>query len=426
MEVNRPISWKKIIKRCLGIVVCFLMLVFMLPGAQIQLLDMQDRVQPFTRDVQFNYVRWTLKAVTEKFSAASMGWQQYIPSSEYASILQQYLVILAELDEAEQQLNVYYSQPAEDKNPEELTEIQKRYVHLKKQQSLIEPVYESLLTEQIRRVLKENDLTVGNQPFPPVLFRKTDLPYALILSPRDHIEQIANISLLPDLPLTELVELEKNIEAQMNVSALVVPVGGIGTYPTMIMRTTNFPYTVEVIQHEWIHNYLTLFPLGLNYETTPELRTINETTASIAGKELGNYFLAKYYPHLLPEPPVTQEDPPTISQSAPPPFDFRAEMRLTRMRVDKLLLEGEIAEAEQYMENRRLYFLDNGYTLRRINQAYFAFYGAYADQPGGAAGDDPVGEAVRTLRNQKNTLAVFLKTIAWVDDYDQLLSLLQP
>ncbi len=73
-------------------------------------------------------------------------------------------------------------------------------------------------------------------------------------------------------------------------------------------------------------------------------------------------------------------------------------MRITRVTVDELLAEGKIEEAEAYMEARRVFFWENGYLIRKINQAYFAFYGAYADQPGGEAGEDPVGAAVRELR----------------------------
>ena len=67
-------------------------------------------------------------------------------------------------------------------------------------------------------------------------------------------------------------------------------------------------------------------------------------------------------------------------------------MRITREHVDQLLAAGEIEEAEAYMEVRRHVFWDNGYMIRRINQAYFAFHGAYNDTPGGgASGTDPVG-----------------------------------
>jgi hypothetical protein len=95
-------------------------------------------------------------------------------------------------------------------------------------------------------------------------------------------------------------------------------------------------------------------------------------------------------------------------------------MHETRVGADALLAEGKIDEAEAYMEARRLVFLKNGYLLRKINQAYFAFYGAYADSPGGAAGEDPVGPAVRALREQSDSLADFVNTISWMTSFEQL------
>jgi hypothetical protein len=73
-------------------------------------------------------------------------------------------------------------------------------------------------------------------------------------------------------------------------------------------------------------------------------------------------------------------------------------MHETRVTADQLLAEGKIEEAETYMEARRVFMWENGYHIRKLNQAFFAFYGAYADVAGGAAGEDPVGAAVRTLR----------------------------
>jgi hypothetical protein len=98
-------------------------------------------------------------------------------------------------------------------------------------------------------------------------------------------------------------------------------------------------------------------------------------------------------------------------------------MNITRVTADKLLAEGKIEEAEEYMDSRRIVFWENGYRgLRKLNQAYFAFHGAYADEPGGAAGaaEDPVGEAVRLLRQQSASLEEFLTRISWVTSFDQL------
>jgi hypothetical protein len=102
-------------------------------------------------------------------------------------------------------------------------------------------------------------------------------------------------------------------------------------------------------------------------------------------------------------------------------------MRLTRMEVDRLLALGDIEGAEAYMEARRQFFWDNGHPIRKLNQAYFAFYGAYsADPEGGAAGEDPVGLAVQALRAQYDELADFLTAISWVTSYDALLRLTHP
>jgi hypothetical protein len=156
--------------------------------------------------------------------------------------------------------------------------------------------------------------------------------------------------------------------------------------------------------------------------TSPELRTMNETTAAIAGKEIGRAVIERYYPELIPPPPAPE--PETVSpqpQPEPPPqFDFRAEMRETREVTDQLLADGQIERAETYMELRRRFLWDHGYHIRKLNQAYFAFHGAYADEPGGAAGEDPVGAAVRSLREQNASLADFLNQISWMWSVEQL------
>jgi hypothetical protein len=100
-------------------------------------------------------------------------------------------------------------------------------------------------------------------------------------------------------------------------------------------------------------------------------------------------------------------------------------MHETRVTADQLLVEGKIEKAETYMEQRRQFFWQNGYLLRKLNQAYFAFHGAYADVPGGAAGEDPVGPAVRTLREQSDSLADFINTIAGMTSFEELQEAIQ-
>jgi hypothetical protein len=253
-----------------------------------------------------------------------------------------------------------------------------------------------------------------------VLYHSTPLPTALIVSPRDEIRQDANISLQTELSADERSALEERIDSALDVSSLVVNIGGVGVYPTMVVQTSDLNFLAEVVAHEWVHNFLTLRPLGINYLTSPELRTMNETAASIAGNEIGSLVIEQFYPELVPPPPAPTPTPGLVEPAEPPAFDFREEMRITRVTVDQLLAEGKIEEAEAYMEDRRIFFWENGYRIRKINQAYFAFHGAYADQPGGEAGEDPVGAAVRDLRAQSTSLADFLKRISWMTSFEQL------
>jgi hypothetical protein len=176
-----------------------------------------------------------------------------------------------------------------------------------------------------------------------------------------------------------------------------------------------------------MHHWLSFQPLGFNYGASPELRTINETVASIVGTEVGGKVIERFYPEYVPSPPAvsTTSLPETPLLEQPPPFDFRAEMEETRITADRLLAEGQIEAAEFYMEARRRYFVANGYNIRKLNQAYFAFYGAYADS-GGATGSDPIGPTLLTLRQQSPTLLTFMQQVAPVKSLEELQGLLAP
>ena len=95
-------------------------------------------------------------------------------------------------------------------------------------------------------------------------------------------------------------------------------------------------------------------------------------------------------------------------------------MYQTRVHVDELLAQGKIKDAENFMDAQRQIFWENGYQLRKLNQAYFSFYGAYADSPFSAAGSDPVGEDVRLFRSQQDSLASFVWKMSWMFNYRQL------
>jgi len=408
-------------KRAYWVTFLLLAMSLMLAASSAPLSDPLEQVRTFTRKIEFDYVTWTLNSLGIKLGEIALGTANYLPLEDQSKTVLETLNLIQEINQTEAKLNEIYSDP-NISNPDIVSvDLRNQLVALKNRRSELEPLAEAILQNQVNDVAARTHLALGGQAFPPVLFHTTPPPDALIISPRNEIRQDHNISISPGISVDQIEQLEQKVDKELNVSSLVVGIGGIGLYPTMIMETTDINWLAEVVAHEWVHNYLTLRPLGVSYMISPELRTMNETVAAIAGKELGRALVAQYYPEYLP-PEAAPEEPDNGNEQPGQAaiFNFRAEMHKTRVDAERLLSEGKIDEAETYMELRRRFLWDNGYHIRKLNQAYFAFYGAYADQPGGAAGEDPVGEAVRLMRAQSPSLADFINRMSWMWKFEQL------
>jgi hypothetical protein len=120
------------------------------------------------------------------------------------------------------------------------------------------------------------------------------------------------------------------------------------------------------------------------------------------------------------------EDADGRAPPAPPAtVNFNEEMRALRLEVDRLLAEGKVEEAERTMEEKRQFLAENGIVIRKINQAYFAFYGTYADSP---QSSNPIGPKIERVWVLTQDVGVFLTLMREVEDageLDQLLAELE-
>jgi hypothetical protein len=415
----------KVLKRGFKIGILCLVCLMVMSASTSAAVEYPEKVRQYTHTIEFDYVDWTIKAIWQKVQQSSIRLEDYLPESRPPEIVRGFIWSQAQISQLEAQISTIYADPKILDKAKAIQPVQEKLNKIRNYKDRLAPFAESTLQQEISDILAQNGLTCLGQPLPPVLYHSTPLPMALIVSPRGKIQQDANISLLTEMTASDMTALEDQVMQNLDVSALVVPVGGVGVYPTMVMATSDLSYLSETIAHEWTHNFLTIRPLGINYETNSALRTINETTASIVGNEIGEQVIKQYYPDLLPPDVETVQQKgnsgKAISQQKEPEiFNYRKEMHTTRVMVDTLLADGKIKQAEDYMEQRRKIFWENGYNIRRLNQAYFAFYGAYADTPGGAAGNDPVGPVVRAFRQQSQSLAEFLEQISWVTSLEQL------
>lgn len=243
--------------------------------------------------------------------------------------------------------------------------------------------------------------TIGPNVFPPVTLAVTQAPRVLVVSPRDRILFSHGLVLDGGMPLGEANRLEQEVE-RLGLSALVVEEVALGTYPVLIPSDAPARSALATVAHEWTH--VALFPsvLALAYGSNVEARAINETTADLVAEEVVAGWMRGGAGH----------DRPTRSD----PF-IRNELRRIRLEVDAMLARREIDGAERFMEEARLGLVGRGYRIRRLNQAYFAFHGSYAEGP---AASTEIPDGLRALRERSGSLTEFLGRVGRLSSVEDL------
>ncbi len=409
--------------------------------------DQATQIARAVADNSFNFVQWETEAFSEKISQLASPIQNYLSDQQQVDFIYNYMDQTKEWNQLEAKVqNLYATLPVTESAAATL-DLRSQRDALRKQIEQERPTAEAILQQQVASVLVDQGFAVNGQVIPPVNARITALPYLLVISPRDEIKQSDGIPLQAGLPVDQAELIETQVMSSTNQSARVVAIGGLAAYPAMILETDDLLNLLQIISHEWTHNWLELRPLGYSYLANDDgtIRTLNETTASLVGDEVGLEVMRRYYPDRLkrdhpdqvePKPlqiPQPDQSPAPNRPSDPAQFNVYAALHDTRVHVDDLLAqarefekqnqldqaEAKISEAENYMEQQRQMINSHGYAIRKINQAYFAFYGAYADQPG-AAGSDPIGPNVIALRVYSPSLRSFLDRISSVLTLDQL------
>lgn len=419
------------IRRGLGLAVLLGLFLVGVPGLRPDLSSSQFQALGLARDHLFDFSAWEADALTDKALVAASNAQAYMTPEERTAFVRDYFELVGQIQQLEADVEKVYVDPQVDDPLVASADLRAERDALRTRQQQEQALAEAIVQDQVASVLVDYGFSLpGGQILPPVMIRFTQLPTIMIVSPRDHIERIGSYGLEHGMTVDEMETVEDGVDAELGVSTLIVPIGGLAVWPAMLIESSYLAGVMDVTAHEWSHHYLAFFPLGFNYGATPQLYTINETVASIVGREIGWAVMDRYYPDLAPPPPDYTPQPESESTTivpeadpTEPAFDFRAEMRETRIQVDDLLAQGRIDEAEQYMEQRREMFVDNGYQIRKLNQAYFAFYGSYADEPG-ATGSDPIGPALRELRYYSDSLVDYIDKVRGVTSFEEIQALL--
>jgi hypothetical protein len=380
--------------------------------------DFDSRLSPTVRPYLFDFAGWELNTLRHEVCQRTPDTHG---TDEEVRIVLEYFSAVERTRALQKRIEAAASQEKQV----DTSALESELKNLGERRRALQDTVEKIIEKQLREALSEqgifNPMVRYRVRFPPVNFRLEQPPYLLVISPRERIESMREITLRQNLSLEEIQGIEAEADA-LGVSSLVVELGGLGaTYPTFVTDTASLSFTLNTVAEEWLHQYLAFKPLGFLYlldliglSRNYEIATINETVASMASKEIGAAISQKYYSHSGENGQPLQEEEPI--------FDFNQEMREIRKTVDALLARGEIEQAEEFMEQKRQHLASKGYYIRKLNQAYFAFHGTYADSPTSIS---PIGVEIRQLRTQSASLKDFLETAAAITSRQNLKNIIR-
>jgi hypothetical protein len=414
----------RLARRLVSLIFLISLMLVLLQYSTVPLGLQWNAVSTIVSPYQFDYVTWELNALAAKVDETLFGLHPFMNETNRTQFVRDYMDELRQVQTLEAQIALLFADTTVADPAAAATDLHAQRDHLRAGLAQKQPIVEAILEGQVAAVLVDQNFGLLGQLLPPISAHFTQVPNLLVVSPRSEIRFDISINLNP-MTVDEMAALENRIDTAQNVSSLVVSLGGIALYPSMVLETASIPDALDTIAHEWLHHYLFAFPLGLQYfngdSFVGETRIINETTASLFGHEISRLVLARYYPDLLP--PEVPPSPPPTSPVSPPVFDFGRAMDETRRHVDDLLGAGKVAEAESYMEERRRLFVENGYLIRKLNQAYFAFYGGYqAGGTPGIGGADPIGPAIAAIRDASPSIHEWIVTMRGITTREELLS----
>ena len=384
--------------------------------------DFDQNLRAIVKPYDFSTIAWEIKTVPHELN--QLIFSRLGKSTDEVQLVTSHFAVVKQIRVRRAQIQAINQGSLSG----DLASLKEELAELEEQELANQDKVERILEKQIKAVLAEQGIFNPLDSYlrikinlPPLNFRLEKPPHLLVVSPRDRIESIREITLKQDISLEEMTTIENEVD-KLGVSSLVVELGGLGaTYPSFVTNEASLSFTIDTACEEWLHQYLFFRPLGLLYALdltglapNYEIATINETVASMASKEIGALVYEKYHSQYPKTPQPSQE-----GESG---FYFNRQMRDTRRQVDHYLAQGEIELAEDFMEQERQYLAANGYYIRKLNQAYFAFYGTYADSPTSIS---PIGTEVEKLREQSASLKDFLNRAATITSRQHLQDMLE-
>ena len=191
----------------LKLITISLLLLFLFSGSCSQIPNFDDQLDSIVNSHRFNVMKWELWAIADE---ARQWLCSEKDESDPADTVIEYFCLVEQIESLGKEISAINA----GNKSGDLASLEAELNRLEEQRTALVSQVESIIASQIKEVLAEqgifnplDEYIKLNIGFPPLNFKLGELPYLLVISPRDRIESIREIALHPGLTLEEMEDI---------------------------------------------------------------------------------------------------------------------------------------------------------------------------------------------------------------------------
>lgn len=137
------------------------LLLSMITRSGVDPTDQMEQIRAHSRPYEFDFVSWTLSALTKKGSQASLGVDRVMPVSEQRQLVFDYLELKDKTNQLGSQLSSIIADPNQENRQSRESEVREEWEREVARRETLAPFVEQILQSQMNKALVELDLSLG-------------------------------------------------------------------------------------------------------------------------------------------------------------------------------------------------------------------------------------------------------------------------
>ena len=169
-SIIAPMRWRKFLDTfsiTFQITLILLLLVLLLTSSTVPPADQLEQARAFTRQIEFDYITWTLDALALKLGRGALNASAYLPLEQRPQVVLDYLDLVSQIWSVQNAIQDLYADPSIEDPRSASTELSAQLEQLRSQRAWLQPLAEAVLEAQVSQVAARLACRWVGSLFPP-------------------------------------------------------------------------------------------------------------------------------------------------------------------------------------------------------------------------------------------------------------------